>query len=433
MSDNVFFWFRRDLRLNDNAGLYHALKSGFKVIPVFIFDTKILDKLENKKDKRVEFILSALRDIQNVLKAANSSLFICYGNPVEVWSKLINEFNSKAVYTNNDYEPCAITRDQQVKELFNSRGRGFYSYKDQVIFEKDQVLKPDGKPYTVFTAFKNKWLKLYTPEQSETYPTENLFSNFFSCKADKLPELSDFGFETTDTLFPAKQISPDFIKNYHLTRDFPALEGTTRLGVHLRFGTLSVRELMRIAFELNETWLSELIWREFFMTILYHFPHVENHSFKSQYDNIQWRNDKKEFELWRRGLTGYPLVDAGMRELNRTGFMHNRVRMVTASFLIKNLLIDWRWGERYFAEKLLDYDLAANNGNWQWVAGTGCDAVPYFRIFNPMTQLDRFDKDLVYVKKWAPEYGSSAYPQPLVDLAASRNRAIMVYKQAKSE
>jgi len=275
-------------------------------------------------------------------------------------------------------------------------------------------------------------LKLYTPQISETYPTENLFANFLSCESEELPELKDIGFEKTDTLFPGKQISPKVIENYHLTRNFPALEGTTRLGVHLRFGTLSARELVRIAFELNETWLSELIWREFFMMILYQFPHVVDHAFKAKYDNIQWRNEKKEFDLWCRGETGFPLVDAGMRELNQTGFMHNRVRMVTASFLVKNLLIDWRRGERYFAEKLLDYDLAANNGNWQWIAGTGCDAAPYFRIFNPMTQLDRFDKQLVYVKKWAPEYGSSAYPEPITDLAVSRNRAITVYKEANT-
>ncbi|MBN2410101.1 deoxyribodipyrimidine photo-lyase [candidate division KSB1 bacterium] len=433
MSNAVFFWFRRDLRLYDNAGLYYALKSGFKVIPVFIFDSNILDKPGNKKDKRVEFIFSALQDIHNRLRAAKSGLFVRYGNPVEVWKNLIFEFNGKAVYTNNDYEPYAITRDRQVKDLFESRELGFYSYKDQVIFEKDQVLKPDGTPYTVFTAFKNKWLKLYTPGQSDTYPTENMFSNFYSCQAEKLPEPADFGFEKTGTVFPSGQISPQVIKNYHLTRDFPALAGTTRLGVHLRFGTVSIRELVRIAFELNETWLSELIWREFFMTILYLFPHVENYCFKSRYDNIQWVNDEKEFDLWRQGLTGCPLVDAGMRELNQTGLMHNRVRMVTASFLVKNLLIDWRKGERYFAEKLLDYDLAANNGNWQWVAGTGCDAAPYFRIFNPETQLEKFDKDRIYVKKWVPEYGSPAYPDPIVDIAASRNRAIMVYKQAKAE
>ncbi len=432
MSDTVFFWFRRDLRLYDNAGLYHALKSGLTVIPVFIFDPNILDKLGNKKDKRVEFIFSALLEIHNTLKAANSGLFVRYGDPVEVWKKLIFEFNGKAVYINNDYDPAAITRDRRVKDLFESRGLGFYGFKDQVVFEKDQVLKHDGTPYTVFTPFKNKWLKLYTPDRSETYPAENLFSNFYCCRAGELPGLSDFGFEKTGAVFPPRQISPEVIKNYHLTRDIPALAGTTRLGVHLRFGTVSIRELVRTAFELNETWLSELIWREFFMTILYLFPYVETRSFKSRFDRIQWINDEKEFDLWRRGLTGFPLVDAGMRELNQTGFMHNRVRMITASFLVKNLLIDWRFGERYFAENLLDYDLAANNGNWQWVAGTGCDAAPYFRIFNPETQLEKFDKDRVYVKKWAPEYGSSAYPEPVVGLADSRKRAIMVYKQAKA-
>jgi len=431
MSDNVFFWFRRDLRLNDNSGLYHALKSGYKVIPAFIFDTHILNKLDNKKDKRVVFFLSSLQEIQNLLKAANSSLFIRYGDPVQVWQQLISEFKSRGVYTNNDYEPYAIYRDRQVKELFNSQGLEFYSYKDQVVFEKDEVIKPDGTPYTVFTAYKNKWLKHYSPDHIETFPSEKLFSNFYSCETQKIPEPNDIGFEKTDTLFPSKHISPEVIEHYHLNRDFPAIEGTTRLGVHLRFGTVSIREAVRIAFELNETWLSELIWREFFNTILFHFPQVENHAFRAHYDNIQWRNDEKEYELWCRGLTGYPFVDAGMRELKKTGFMHNRVRMVTASFLTKNLLIDWRLGERYFAKKLLDYDLAANNGNWQWVAGTGCDAAPYFRIFNPMTQLNRFDNDLVYVKKWVPEYGTSAYPRPIVDLADSRTRAIMVYKEAK--
>ncbi len=426
------FWFRRDLRLEDNAGLFHALRSGHPVLPLFIFDTEILDKLPDKSDKRVEFIYVGLREIQAHLKEIGSGLLVHHGNPVEIWKQLIGEYDVAAVFANGDYEPEAIRRDQQISDFLEDHGIPFHLFKDQVIFEKKEIMKSDGNPYVVYTPYKNRWLDSLNDGHLNSFPSEHYFQNYYPRSPLPFPQLEEIGFSKTGFHFPPKQINKDLIKNYDQTRDFPALEGTTRLGIHLRFGTISIRRLIRIALELNPTFLSELIWREFFMMILHNFQYVVDRPFREAYRNIQWINDEQQFQRWRQGATGYPMVDAGMRQLNATGFMHNRVRMLTASFLTKNLLIDWRWGEQYFAEKLLDFDLSSNNGNWQWAAGCGCDAAPYFRVFNPETQMKRFDPDLKYVKEWVPEYASPVYPKPIVDYKYSRERALAVYKVALS-
>lgn len=424
------FWFRRDLRLEDNAGLYHALQSGRPVLPLFIFDREILDELENKEDRRVEFIHHALNQLQTELRQAGSSLLVRYGKPAEVWKQLLAQFDVAAVYANHDYEPYAIRRDREIGELLKEQGIPFHTFKDQVIFEKNEVLSSQGNPYTVYTPYRNRWRELLSAEALKSFPSESLLQNFWKTSALPIPELGKLGFEATGAAFPAKALREEIVRDYHRQRNFPAAEGTTRLGVHLRFGTVSVRILVRRALELNDTWLEELIWREFFMMILWHFPQVVDQPFKEKYAAIPWRNDAKEFAAWQEGRTGYPLVDAGMRELNATGFMHNRVRMVAASFLSKHLLIDWRWGERYFAKKLLDYELASNNGNWQWAAGCGCDAAPYFRIFNPVTQAEKFDPRQQYIKKWVPELHSPAYPAPMVEHQFARQRVLEVFKKA---
>ncbi|MEP7229070.1 MAG: deoxyribodipyrimidine photo-lyase [Ginsengibacter sp.] len=426
------FWFRRDLRLYDNAGLYHALKSGLPVLPIFIFDTNILDKLEEKKDRRVEFIRDTLVNIQKELKQIDSDLHVFYGTPGESFDKLISEYKVDTVFTNHDYEPYAIERDSTIKTLLAKEDIQFKTYKDQVIFEKDEVLKGDGTPYTVYTPFSKKWKEKLTGFYTKPYPCKKYFNNFFKTSSTRIPSLNSMGFEEKKQDIPAQNPSSTTIKNYNNTRDFPALEkGTSRLGIHLRFGTLSIRKEVERAKKLNNTFLNELIWREFYMSILWHFPHVGNHkSFKPAYDNIKWRNNEDEFKKWCQGQTGYPIVDAGMRQLNETGYMHNRVRMIAASFLCKDLLIDWRWGEAYFAQKLLDYDLAANNGGWQWVSGSGCDGAPYFRIFNPELQTKKFDKDLEYIKRWVPEFQEFTYPKPIVDHHAARERCLAAYKKA---
>jgi deoxyribodipyrimidine photo-lyase len=441
----VVFWFRRDLRLEDNAGLFHALRSGYLVMPVFILDTEILDKLEERTDRRVTFIVNALKELNRKIAAAGSSLRVYHGNPVETFRKITDDFEVKAVYANNDYEPYAILRDNRIASLLKSKGIPFHTHKDQVIFEKQEVTKSDGTPYTVFTPYSRAWKKQLTVKDTESFLSENLAGNFLKREDPGVsgqgetdagivvkppvifPTPEDIGFITASATSPVPFIDHDIIRNYHFTRDYPSLEGTTRLGVHLRFGTVSIRSLVRTALELNETWLNELIWREFFMSILWSFPHVTDSSFKRKYDAIAWRNNEEEFDRWCKGTTGYPIVDAGMRELNATGFMHNRVRMITASFLAKHLLADWRWGEAYFAEKLLDYELSSNNGNWQWAAGTGCDAAPYFRVFNPSEQTRKFDPDLNYVRKWVPELDTPSYPSPMVDHAAARKRALETY------
>ena len=431
MTKISIFWFRRDLRLHDNAGLYHALKSGNPVLPIFIFDKNILDKLEDKKDRRVAFIHNILSEIQTELNQFGASLLVKYGTPEDVFPALLNEFDVSAIYTNHDYEPYAQSRDNAVREYAMTENVEFYTYKDQAIFEKNEVLSGAGTPYTVFTPYSRKWKEKLNEFYLKSYPTETYSENYLKIDKVEIPSLSEMGFQAVESSFPSKIVRESIVKNYAENRNFPAIEGTSRLSVHLRFGTVSIRDLARKAKDLSETWLNELIWRDFYFNILHHFPSVgEGHAFRKEYEKIQWRNNESEFERWCEGKTGYPIVDAGMRELNATGFMHNRVRMITASFLIKHLLIDWRWGEAYFAKKLIDYDLSANNGGWQWAAGSGCDAAPYFRVFNPRLQTEKFDKNLEYIKKWIPELNSFDYPQPIVDHDFARKRVLEVYLKA---
>lgn len=422
-------WFRRDLRLNDNAALYHALKSNNPVIPVFIFDKNILDDLQDKADRRVEFIHAALEDMQQQLLELDSSLEVYYGYPVEIYKKLLDKYNIEKVFTNHDYEQYAIDRDKEIFKLLKEHKVNFETYKDHVILEKDEVVKDDGKPYTVFTPYSRKWKAVVNEFYLKSYPAKKYFSNFYRQAHVKIPSLISMRFQHVDHPFPSKQLKTETVRKYSQNRNFPALEnGTSRMGVHLRFGTVSIRELATKATGLNETYLNELIWRDFYHMVLWHFPHIsKGQAFRKEYDLIQWRNSETEFQKWCEGKTGYPIVDAGMRELNATGFMHNRVRMIVASFLTKHLLIDWRWGESYFAKKLLDFDFAANNGGWQWAAGSGCDAAPYFRVFNPRLQTKKFDKDLKYINKWVPELNSFDYPQPIVVHEDARKRCLEVY------
>lgn len=424
------FWFRRDLRLEDNAGLYHALKSNNPVLPVFIFDRNILDQLEDKKDRRVEFIYESVLEMQEALTKRGSSLLVYYDYPENAWKDILEKYDVEKVFTNHDYEPYAIKRDRSVEQFLNSRSVSFHTYKDQVIFEKEEVVKDDGKPYTVFTPYSKRWKSRLNEFYLKAYPTGSYFSNFYKSSPNLIPSLKEMGFEEVDKPFPSKQLKEDIVKKYSQQRDYPGIEGTTRMGVHLRFGTVSIRQLAQIARQLNETYLNELIWRDFYHMILWHFPRVgEGKAFKPEYDFIEWRNNEKEFESWCEGQTGYPIVDAGMRELNETGYMHNRVRMIVASFLTKHLLIDWRWGEAYFAKKLLDFDMAANIGGWQWAAGSGCDAAPYFRVFNPYLQTQKFDPDLKYIRKWIPELEEFNYPKPIVEHEFARKRCLETYSK----
>ena len=419
------FWFRRDLRLEDNTALYYALSNQLPVLPIFIFDETILSQLP-KNDARVHFIYQQLSKIDETLKNNfNSSLLILKGNPLEVWSELLQKHAIQNIYTNKDYEPYALERDRKVYKLAKEHNCDFKRYKDQVIFEENEVLKADGKPYTVYTPYKNKWLTLFRELNIQTL---NCTSHQYYKHHIPFPTLEELDFEKST--IQVSDFNATKIKDYGEYRDFPAIDHTTHIGPHLRFGTLSIRQVILNLPKQSDVYLSELIWREFFMQILFHFPHVKNQNFKAKYDAIPWRNNEDEFKKWCEGNTGYPMVDVGMRELNATGHMHNRVRMITAGFLCKHLLIDWRWGEAYFAKKLLDYELAANNGNWQWAAGTGCDAAPYFRVFNPTTQIQKFDKDLIYLKKWIPELNEFTYPQPMVEHKFARERAIDTYKQA---
>ena len=423
------FWFRRDLRLKDNHGLYQALESGKKVLPIFIFDEDILDLLENKLDKRVDFIVQALQTLNSFLKSKNKGIKIFKGKPLEIYKKLTENYEIEAVYSNEDYEPYAIKRDQEIADFLASKNINFHQFKDQVIFHKDEIVKADKKPYTVYTPYSKLWLNEFQKIDLQGFPSEKKLDILLEIPFEEL-KIEYIGFQKTDLTFEVPEADLHIIKTYEETRNFPALKGTTQLGVHLRFGTISVRKLAKIAKENNLTFLKELIWREFFMQILYHFPKVVNHSFKSKYDAIPWENNPEFLEKWKAGKTGFPIVDAGMRELNATGFMHNRVRMITASFLIKHLLTDWRIGEAYFAEKLMDYDLSANNGNWQWCASSGCDAAPYFRIFNPDEQQKKFDPDFKYIKKWIPEFGTKYYPKPIVEHKKAREKVLKVYKEA---
>lgn len=418
----TIFWFRRDLRFEDNTGLLKALSSSNSVLPIFIFDLNIIKELP-VDDARVNFIYNNLRFLHQLLLSHGSSMLVFYGEPISVWRKLIIDYDVEGVYVNKDYEPYALERDAGVKELLQHHNIGFYQFKDQVIFEEDEIVKDDGLPYHVFTPYKRKWLSRFSnPILGETVD----FKSFYKFKSD-FPLLKEIGFKPSTI----RVLDPDLstADHYERNRDFPGKDGTSRLGPHLRFGTVSIRKVINQLKPVHEVFLSELIWREFFMQILYHYPRVVHENFKTKYNGIQWVNNTADFEKWCEGKTGYPLVDAGMRELNATGFMHNRVRMITAGFLCKHLLIDWRWGESYFALKLLDYELSSNNGNWQWAAGTGCDAAPYFRIFNPESQLKKFDKEFNYVNKWIPELGQGTYPEPMIEHKYARNRALETYKK----
>ncbi len=422
------FWFRRDLRLNDNHGLYLAATKD-NILPLFIFDTDILDKLDDKSDARLSFIYQQICTLHQKL---NGKFLIKIGKPLEIFKQLCEEFKIEEVFTNKDYEPYALQRDLEVKSFLLSKNITFTAVKDQVIFEENEVVKADGKPYTVFTPYKNAWLKKFSSINTLAFESESIVYKTTS-KQFPLIQLSDLGFKTSRITIPSFNITDEIVKNYHETRNIPHLNATTFLGTYLRFGVVSVREMVKIIQYKNETLLSELIWREFFMQILFHFPHVVQQSFKAKYDQIVWKNNEDQFEKWCTGTTGYPIVDAGMRQLNETGYMHNRVRMVTASFLVKHLLIDWRWGEAYFAKKLLDFELSANNGNWQWAAGCGCDAAPYFRVFNPYEQHKKFDPQSKYIQKWVPEFNDFTYPKPIIEHSIARNEAIAHYKKYLGE
>lgn len=424
-------WFRRDLRLQDNHALSKALQSGKPVLCIFIFDKLILDKLSDKSDKRLTFIHTCLSSIHAHLKEMGSGLKTYYGEPLQVWQEIINEYKVDGVFCNRDYEPYAQQRDRSVHELLQKHSIVMHGYKDHVIFEKSEVVKDDGKPYTVFTPYSKKWKSKLTSDSFHTFESMPKQGQLCTYPAEDLISLESMGMKAADSVqYPESTLSEEVIRNYHQTRDLPHLRGTTRLSLHLRFGTLSVRKLAKTGMALNEKWLNELIWRDFYQMILYHFPQTIDKAFKPAYDRIPWRNAPDEFAAWCQGKTGYPIVDAGMRELNSTGFMHNRVRMIVASFLTKHLLIDWRLGERYFASQLLDFDLASNVGGWQWAASCGCDAAPYFRVFNPALQTEKFDKELRYIKKWVPELGTSSYPQPIVEHSYARERVLKVFKEA---
>lgn len=426
----TLFWFRRDIRLNDNAGLYYALKDSNPVVPVFIFDTAILDELEDKTDSRVTFIHNTLTALQKELIGIGSTLDVRYGSPKQIFVDLLKDYAIVKVFTNHDYEPYAVKRDTEIGAFLRSKNIEFHSFKDQVIFEKNEIVKDNGEPYTVFTPYSRKWKSLLNDFYIKPYPTKKYFNNFYKQSPRQIPLPETIGFEKILTEFPSKKVSNELLNLYGKQRDFPAENGTSKLSVHLRFGTISIRQLAATALRHSDTYLNELIWRDFYQCILWHFPQVLHRSFKPEYDKIKWRNNEKEFEAWCNGNTGYPIVDAGMRELNATGYMHNRVRMIVASFLTKHLLIDWRWGEAYFAKKLLDYDLAANNGGWQWASGSGCDAAPYFRIFNPYLQTKKFDAELKYIRRWVPEFEQLTYPAAIVDHELARKRCLQVYSDA---
>ena len=424
----ILFWFRRDLRFHDNAGFYKALSDADEVLPAFVFDESILEKLP-KDDARVDFIHRHIAKMQQESEVHGSSMCVAKGNPSKLIPQWCEEHNITAVYTNEDYEPYATARDLKIKGILAAKGIGFKTFKDQVIFAPDEVLKKDGTPYRVYTPFSRVWMAKEAEDRLPEYPTAPLLNKLYKKIRPNIPTLEAMGFEKPTHHAPEPNHSLSLMDAYDAVRNFPAIDGTSRLGIHLRFGTLSIRDMVKKAKKSSKpTFLKELIWREFFMQILWHFPHTTTMSFKPQYDRIEWRNNETDFSKWCEGNTGYPLVDAGMRELNQTGFMHNRVRMLVGSFLCKHLLIDWRWGEAYFAEKLLDYEQSSNIGNWQWVAGCGVDAAPYFRVFNPTEQLKKFDKEHTYIKKWVPEYQSLDYPSPMVDHKMARLRCLETYK-----
>ncbi|MBW8325433.1 MAG: DNA photolyase family protein [Prolixibacteraceae bacterium] len=429
--ENVnIFWFRRDLRVDDNHGLFQALNGGLPVVPVFIFDPAILSQFPNPNDARLTFIHQNLVELDREFRKYNSRLQVYFSSPEVVFGQLSARYSIHGVFANTDYEPTAISRDKKVAEMLQAKGIEFHSFKDQVVFHQDEVVKADGSPYTVFTPYSRKWKEKLADQKLPVFESEKLLSNLKHLSSDYFPELKEIGYNVQNVSFPDKTFDQLLVENYARMRDFPAEDGTSRLGIHLRFGTVSIRKLTQFARIHSEVFLNELIWRNFYMDILWHFPHAAEKSFKPAYDFIPWRNNESEFKRWSNGQTGYPLVDAGMRELNETGYMHNRVRMVVASFLTKHLLIDWRWGEAYFASRLLDYELASNNGGWQWASGSGCDAAPYFRIFSPDLQTKKFDPQLKYIRKWVPEFDTFTYPKPIVDHSMARNRAIETYKMA---
>ncbi len=430
MEKVIVFWFRRDLRLFDNRGLFEALSSGFPVLPIFIFDPEILNKLDSRDDARVTFIHHELEHLKCELEKYGSSLKVFIDEPLQVFRTLMAEYDLSEVYANRDYEPYGRQRDRQVELLLNSYGVGFVLFKDHLIFEGEEVLKPDGTPYSVYTPYSRRWKEAFFKQTVESYHSEKLLDRTMKISPAQFPGIDRLGFQRNYMQIDPPRIIPEIIKKYSETRDYPALSGTTRLGIHLRFGTVSIRELTRNAADWSEIFLNELIWRNFFSMVLWHYPDVVSDSFKPRYRRVEWRNDEEEFKRWCTGETGFPIVDAGMRELAATGFMHNRIRMITASFLTKILLIDWRWGEAWFAARLLDYELASNNGNWQWAAGTGCDAAPYFRIFNPGNQAKKYDPLGLYVNKWVPEAGSKRYPGPIADYRLARQRALDRYRKA---
>jgi deoxyribodipyrimidine photo-lyase len=430
----ALFWHRRDLRIDDNKGLFDALKQNEIVHPIFIFDKSILDKLPNN-DQRILFIYQEIESLKKSYQNLGSDLWVYYGEPSEIIPKIAQELNCSSVYFNNDYEPYALQRDQEIQVSLNKIKIEFIGKKDHVIFEKNEVLKDDGKPYTIFTPYSRKWKANLKEEDLREYSIEKYSGNLVQKQqGEALITLEEMGFESKVLHdFPDRIAKNEILKNYHLSRNFPAVKGTSKLSLHLRFGTISIRKLALIAHEQNETYLNELIWRDFYQMIIFHFPKSAENSFKAQYDKIIWEKNEVHFDSWCTGKTGYPIVDAGMRELNATGFMHNRVRMVVASFLTKHLLLDWRLGAAYFAEKLLDFELASNTGGWQWAAGCGCDAAPYFRVFNPQAQQEKFDKSFEYIKKWVPEYGTSSYPEPVIEHKFARERILQRFKSALNE
>ena len=430
----ALFWHRRDLRIDDNKGLFDALKQNEIVHPIFIFDKSILDKLPNN-DQRILFIYQEIESLKKSYQNLGSDLWVYYGEPSEIIPKIAQELNCSSVYFNNDYEPYALQRDQEIQVSLNKIKIEFIGKKDHVIFEKNEVLKDDGKPYTIFTPYSRKWKANLKEEDLREYSIEKYSGNLVQKQQGEASiTLEEMGFESKVLHdFPNRIAKNEILKNYHISRNFPAVKGTSKLSLHLRFGTISIRKLALIAREQNETYLNELIWRDFYQMIIFHFPKSAENSFKTQYDKIIWEKNEVHFDSWCTGKTGYPIVDAGMRELNATGFMHNRVRMVVASFLTKHLLLDWRLGAAYFAEKLLDFELASNTGGWQWAAGCGCDAAPYFRVFNPQAQQEKFDKSFEYIKKWVPEYGTSSYPEPIIEHKFARERILQRFKSALNE
>lgn len=430
----TLFWHRRDLRIADNAGLFKALKHGLPVQPVFVFDSSILEHLP-ENDQRVLFIHREVEALKKQYRELGSDLLVVVGNPIDKIPELTQMLNAQAVFTNRDYEPYALQRDKQLAELLQQQSIEFIGAKDHVIFEKSEVVKPDGKPYTIFTPYMRRWKEQLSVFYTASYPVENYVDGLRKIsESNAVISLKELGFSDLQTaVFPDRTLTLEIIRNYHETRDIPAINGTSRLSLHLRFGTVSIRELVRLAQVTGEKFLNELIWRDFYQMIIFHFPQSVTKAFKPEYDRIEWEHNEEHFRLWCEGKTGYPIVDAGMRELNATGHMHNRVRMVVASFLTKHLLFDWRLGERYFAEKLLDFELASNVGGWQWAASSGCDAAPYFRVFNPTLQQEKFDPKFDYIRKWVPEFGTDTYPKPIVDHAFARERVLVRYKKGLSK